>query len=100
MENLSFAVEGTVTRFFREQGFRGTRSLMLPTLFYHLEIGKWNTISQVGKRLSNYWIHHSDSVDSLQNLSYDVNMMQVEINTRFSRIWNVQEGRYSRLHYL
>ncbi len=117
---LTAELSGSVIRFHRDSGFVGHREILTPRLRYRFPVFKAvKTFVSYGRRISNYQVYNPGTLvrfdepgatveekpialQSRENkdFGYGIDLIEAEINTSLSRVWNPQTDVFSKFKHL
>jgi len=98
--SITLETEGQSTRFQRDQGSEGFRSIVIPKFRYQFPLFEYFKVQLTyGQRISFY----DAEVPELpvnETFSKSLELVEVEVNTTLTRIWQLQGGTFSRFKHL
>lgn len=111
---LTFELGGTVTRFHRDEGLVGWREIVTPRLNYNVSFfSHFNAEFGYGRRSSYYQVSNPTSKDALytdgnvaldarknKDFGYGIELLNTEVNTSLSRVWQLESGIFSSIKHL
>lgn len=110
---FTISTDGTIVRFYRDKGFDGIRNIVTPRLQYRMPLFNYfNFMVGYGKRISIYDVdnpdeevlHESGDIalekNSQKRFSYQIDLVEAEVNTSLTRVWLSEEGLFSRMKHI
>lgn len=110
---ISLNSKGVITRFHRDEGFSGYRTLFTPSVEYRLTFFEYfNFISELGSRYSFYNVHNpgaavnfADGEEALKereesHFRYEIGLFDAEVNTSFNRVFTTEDAVFSRFKHI
>ncbi|MBF0239270.1 MAG: hypothetical protein HQM12_16335 [SAR324 cluster bacterium] len=94
--SLTLETSGSSTRYYREIGRGGVRTIATPKIRYQFPFFEYFKANLgYGKRFSFYDVDHPQS-----SFAIDIEVLDAEINTALERIFEVDDGNYSRFKHI
>jgi len=98
---LTWNSGGSLVRYYREEGYNGVGTHLNPSLSYRFRLWKhFNVNTNYGKSLSAYHVWDSAIPGSSDDYSFEVASGSIGISTTLSRVWEQEQGVYSKFKHL
>jgi hypothetical protein len=93
---LNYALSGSHTRFYREEGLNGLGTVLNPELRLRSTLGVVGVSLGVAKQVSNYRVWSIDTGETSGEYDFNVSLADIALDTVISRTFALDNDLYSR----